>query len=110
MLATSRYQYCQEMLDANGLPYLTEPEPLPYADEPDNSPHLVVEGETLPGLAPFAFAGYPRMCGLWWAIGHYQPQPIVDPTIVLKAGTILFVPSQRVARLRLFSPTRRRDH
>ena len=36
--------------------------------------------------------------------------PIVDPTIVLKAGTILFVPSQRVARLRLFSPTRRRDH
>jgi hypothetical protein len=98
------------MLDEDGFPFLTEPEPFPYRDEPDNSTHFVTEGDTLWGIAHFKFAGYPRPCGLWWIIGHFQPVPIIDPTIALKAGTILFIPSARLVRMALFNPSRRRDH
>jgi len=110
MLRDSRYQYCWELFDEAGVPYLTEPEPFAYRDERDNRVHTVAEGETLWGLAHFAFAGYPRPCGLWWVIGQYQPTPIVDPTVALAAGSQLFIPSERVVRLMLFNPARRRDH
>lgn len=110
MLRDSRYQYCLELLDANGVPYLTEVEPFPYRDERDNIVHTVVEGDTLWDLAHRYFQGYRRPKGLWWVIGHFQPTPIVDPTVALVPGTKIVVPSPRLLRLAVFNPARRRDH
>lgn len=110
MLKDSRYQYCYELFDDDGVPYLTEPEPFEYRDEPDNRVYTAVDGDTLWGLAHFAFAGYPRPCGMWWIIGQYQPTPIIDPTIAITAGTKIYIPSERVVRLMLFNPERRRLH
>lgn len=110
MLNDSRYQYCMELFDASGIPYITDPEPFGWSDEPDNTIHTVIEGDTLWGLANRYFAGHIRPSGLWWVIADYQPAPIVDPTLALVPGTRLFIPSARVLRLKVFNPARRRDH
>lgn len=110
MLRDSRYQYCLEMFDAAGVPYITEPEPFVFRVERDNVVHTVVEGDTLWNLAHRYFAGHRRPKGLWWLIGQFQPTPIVDPTLALVPGTKLIIPSARLLRLAVFSPARRRDH
>ena len=33
-----------------------------------------------------AFAPLPLACGYWWAIADFQPDPILDPTLVLETG------------------------
>ena len=52
--------------------------------------------DNLPGAQPIDRAPLPRACGFWWAIADFQPDPIVDPTLLLEPGRRLFVPSLRV--------------
>lgn len=103
----SRYSYAKSLFDPNGVAYLGEPEPFRYRAEKDNIFHTVQDGDTLWGLAGLYFTGVPRPCGLWWLIGWYQPNPIIDPTLRLQAGSTMIIPSMRVVRLYVFNPERR---
>lgn len=110
MLADSRYRYCSQRTDENGIAYLSEREPLKYSDEPDNRYHSVKEGDTWWGLAHRYFPSIPRKSRHWWIIAEFQPEPVVDPTIKLTVGATLVVPSERYVRQVVFGAGQRRAH
>jgi hypothetical protein len=104
----SRHSFCLGVRDAAGLLYLTEREPYGFREHTDNRGHTVVEGDTLWGLAGRYFSPLPRACGFWWAIADFQPDPVVDPTLLLEPGRRLFIPSLRVLTDVVLSESQRR--
>lgn len=88
---------------------LTEREPFRFREFPDNRIHRVKEGDTLFTLAARYFAGLPRPSGFWWVIADFQPQPIIDPTVRLRPGALVTVPSVRTVQEEIFSEARRRE-
>ncbi len=110
MFAYSRYRYCTGYKDANGVSYLDEREPFRYRNESDNTVHEAVEGDTWWGLAHLYFDGLPRPAGLFWILCEFQPTPVVDPTIRIKSGASIVVPSLRLVKTKVFNPTERRFH
>jgi hypothetical protein len=69
----------------------------------------VVQGDTLWGLAGRYFAPLNRACGYWWVIADFQPDPIIDPTLGLEEGRVLFIPSRRVLTDVILAQARRRE-
>lgn len=106
----SRYRYNREYFDGSNNRYFDEREPFRYKDEQDNRYHTVVEGDTYWGLAHRYFPEFERPAGLWWVIAEFQPDMVVDPTIVLEAGKVLVIPSQRLVRQEVYNPARREAH
>ena len=109
-LSGSRYLFCRGVEDTRGCRALTDREPYRYHPHSDNRVHRVVAGDTLWGLAGRYFAPLPRACGLWWVIADFQPRPIHDPTLMLKPGHTLYIPSRRVLMDVILSEQRRRRH
>ena len=110
MFPYSRYRYCNRYENADGVFYLDEREPFRYSDEQDNVEHVARDGDTWWGLAHRYFQGLERPAGLWWLLCEFQPTPVIDPTIQIKAGTTIVIPSLRVVRLKVFTPDRRQFH
>lgn len=110
MFPLSRYAYCLQMEDDDGIKHLDEREPFRYRDEPDNRFYRSKEGDTWWGLAHVFFDGIERECGLWWVLCDYQPNPVIDPTLVIEPNTLIVVPSMRLIRTKLFSTEQRRFH
>lgn len=104
----SRHQWCTIETDEVGRRYLGERPVFPYRDRPDNRLHVVTEGERLWHVAHAFFPGVPKNGALFWVIADYQPEPILDPTLPLKGGTILVVPSMTTLNA-VFSSQRRRQ-
>ena len=102
----SRYSFTAAILDDDQRLYLTEPEPFNFVELADNRTHLVKRGDSLFTLAGRYFRGLPRPSGLWWVIADFQPQPIVDPTLALSPGTVLFIPSIRTVLENVFADSR----
>ena len=92
----SRHSFTLGVRDAGGVLHLTEREPYRFRAHTDNRLHVVVQGDSLWDLTGRYFAPLPRACGFWWAIADFQPDPIVDPTLLLEPGRRLFIPSLRV--------------
>ena len=88
---------------------LDEREPYRFRELPDNRLHRAREGDSLFTLAAKYFENFDRPAGLWWVIGDFQPSPIVDPTVRLRPGALIVIPSERVVREEVFSETRRRE-
>jgi hypothetical protein len=88
--------------------FLTERDPYGYVDLPDNRAHAVVSNDTLFSLAAKYFAPLPRACGFWWAIADFQPDPVVDPTLALDIGRLVYIPSTRVLTDVILGEARRR--
>jgi hypothetical protein len=109
-LVGSRFMFTLGVLDEAGRRYLTEREPYRFRVLPDTRQHRVVQGDTLFHLAGRYFAPLPRACGFWWAIADFQPDPIVDPTLVLEIGRVLFIPSLRVLTDVILAEARRAEH
>jgi hypothetical protein len=103
----SRYSFSLSVTDAAGRSFLTERTPFRYRPLLDTFQHVASDGDTLWALAAQHYAGLPRPAGLWWVIADFQPQPILDPTIQLRAGDVLYIPSLRVVQEQLFSEARR---
>jgi hypothetical protein len=104
----SRYSFCLALTDDAGRMFLTEREPYGYSPETDNRTHTVVASDTLFSLAAMYFAPLPRACGFWWAIADFQPDPIVDPTLALDVGRVIFIPSKRLLSDVILGDARRR--
>ena len=104
----SRYCFSLAIKDASGKLFLTDIEPFRYQALPDNLYHTVELGDTLWSLAPRAWPNLQNAEWLWWIAGHFQPQPIHDPTIALEVG--YESPSQFSREYnRLFGAPRLRD-
>lgn len=101
------YSFSEGRKDSDGKIYLTEPEPFAYEDLPDNLEHVVRDGETLYSLAGRYFRNFKRPAGLFWVIAGFQPEPIHDPTIALRKGSVLIIPSELTVQTRVFSERRR---
>jgi Tfp pilus assembly protein FimV len=103
----SRYSLTTAVTDERGRLYLTERVPFRYRSRADTREYTVRPGDTLYTIAARQYAGLERPAGLWWVIADFQPQPIVDPTVQLVAGQLLFLPSLRVVQEEIFSERRR---
>lgn len=107
---SSRYQFSIGARDESGRFFLSTPEQFRYQKLPDNIPHTVRAGDTLYSLAGSYYAEEPRGAGYWWAIGHFQPDPIChDPTVLLPEGSIVIVPSLQTLRSKILNARRRRS-
>jgi hypothetical protein len=104
----SRYSFCLALTDAEGQMFLTERDPYTYVDLPDTRTHAAVSSDTLFSLAAKYFAPLPRACGFWWVIADFQPDPIVDPTLTLDVGRLVYIPSNRVLTDVILGQARRR--
>lgn len=103
----SRHIFSTGFSDEDGNRYLTLPDAFRFQALADNRRHVVQQGDTLQHLAARYFEGFPRAAGLWWVIAEFQPDPIVDPTLLLEPGTVLFIPSLRTVFDTAFSEDRR---
>jgi hypothetical protein len=106
----SRYTFCHAVRDDRSVLHLTEREPYRYRPHGDNRVHVAAEGDTLFTLAGRYFAPLPRACGFWWAIADFQPDPILDPTLVIRPGRRVHIPSLRVLTDVILGEGRRREH
>src|SRR5512137_1106138 len=93
----SRYTFCSGIRDAADVLHLTEREPYRFREHKDTRVHTAVQGDTLFDLAGRYFAPLPRACGFWWVIADFQPEPntIHDPTLKLRLGAKIVIPSLR---------------
>lgn len=89
----SRYEFTAAVRDGQGRLLLTEREPIRFRALPDNILHVVREGDTLFVLAARYYRPKPRAAGFWWVIADFQPDPILDPTLTLRIGRELVIPS-----------------
>lgn len=105
----SRHTFTQAFIDSFGHLILTDPEPYRFRPFRDNRTHPVSEGDTLFSLAARFFRGIPRPSGLYWIIMDFQPDPIHDPTLKLKKGSTLIIPSVRTVEEEILSESRRED-
>lgn len=95
-----------------GVLYLTEREPFRFDENlPGTRRHRVAEGDTLQILAYRYFQGV-KLSGslgpehLWWIIADFQPVPILDPTIDLEVGRLLYIPGVPVIKRKVFGGVR----
>lgn len=89
--------------------FLTEREPYTYREFSDNRLHTVGDNDTLQSLAGRYFRGLTNPSRLWWIIADYQPQRIHDPTIRLRVGSTLAIPSIRTVEEEIFGEKRREE-
>ena len=104
----SRHSFTFGTRDEASRIFLSEREPYGYRELADTRRHTVVQGDSLWGLAGRYFAPLPRACGFWWVVADFQPDPVVDPTLTLAPGRVLFIPAVRVLTDVILSEQRRR--
>lgn len=100
--SASRYLGSVGAYDDAGAMYLADREPYRYAPKLQGViRHVVAEGDSLPGIAYRYYAGLQGVGGadsvwgpehLWWLIAEFQPVPILDPTLGVTPGSVLYVP------------------
>lgn len=106
----SRHTFTTSLLDDNNKLYLTAREPYRYVAYSDNLQHVVRQGDTLEAIANRYYQGFnANPAQLWWVIADFQPEPIIDPTLELEAGSTIVVPSIRTLVEEIFSELRRED-
>lgn len=105
----SRYRWCEIYQDERGRRFFGPRPRFGYRDLPDNRLHVVRGGERLWHVSQLAFPGHPRNGNLWWVIADFQPEPILDPTIILPDGQQLYVPSTRTLETLILASDRAKE-
>lgn len=109
LYANSRHLFCEQWLDDEQRLFLDARRPYRYRAFDDNTVHLVKDGESIFSIAGHHFIGQDRAAGLWWIIADFQPEPIIDPTIQLIAGTQLILPSIQKVQSEILGEARRSE-
>ena len=78
--------------------YFGTREPITFTDDRNNIIHIVEPGDTLESLAEQFFDAYPDAANMWWVLAEFQPTPIQDPTLRLRPGSMLVIPSNTVVQ------------
>lgn len=95
----SRYQASIGKEDESGNLFLTEREPFRFDPKLEGIvAHTVGQGDSLQTLTYLYFQPMPNAEHLWWIICEFQPDPILDPTLALDIGRVLFIPSIRIVQ------------
>ncbi len=103
----SRFTFSKGIVGSDDRLFLTERIPFRFRQLGDTRQHIVKQGDTLHNIAARRFRPLPRPAGLFWVVADFQPDPIIDPTIALSPGRVLFVPSVRTVIEQIFSEGRR---
>lgn len=107
----SRHQYTIGLTNTAGETFLTDPVPVRYIESSDTIVHVVQEGERMENIAHRYYSVFETptfpVAGLAWIIRDFQPVPIIDPTLKLKAGTKVYVPAPSFVQQRVFDERRR---
>jgi len=107
--ALSRHLLTTGLTDTIERVFLTDRVPYRFVEFSDNRKHTVSEADTLFNIAGRYFAPLARPAGFFWVVADFQPDPIVDPTLKLERGRILFVPSIRTLIETILNEARRED-
>lgn len=101
----SRYTFSLGKYDDEDKLFLRERRNFPYDKKlPGTIKHVVTSGDTVYSLAAKYFHIFDEDADhMWWIICEFQPSPIMDPTLGLEVGRILFIPSIRVVQERILS-------
>lgn len=105
----SRFRWCEIHKDEAGRRFLGPRPRFTYRDLPDNIPHVMRDGERLWHLAQLYYRGMRRDGNLWWIIADFQPEPVLDVTVVIPAGVVAIVPSRRTVEELVFGADRSAD-
>ena len=98
----SRHLFTQGHYDEDGSFYLSDRVVKGYEPHAGVTRYTVKTADTLWSIAALRYMDIGLPALLFWIIADFQPVPIVDPTIKLKEGTVLLLPSKRWVRERLF--------
>lgn len=98
----SRYTLSRVITSDTGYIFTSQRIRLEFEDLPENRYHVVMDGDTLHTLAAkYLPANDGIETGFWWAIADFQPEAINDPTLKLKAGTVLVIPAKEYIETQL---------
>jgi hypothetical protein len=107
----SVYRFCQAYVAPDGRKYLTDIQPFPFEEVEDTQEHIVVGQQRIEDVAAIHYQVYGEEAYLLWhVLAAFQPEPVLDPTVPLAAGSKVFVPSLRFIEERVFAEERRRDY
>lgn len=94
-----QYDMCYEK-EIDGKLRILPDAPFRFQEFDDTIKHICSDGETLWEIAAKYYhkRGLPRASMWYMWIANFQPEPIVDPTLKMKGGKVLYIPSPRVIR------------
>lgn len=105
----SRYLFCIEYEDENENLALSRRVPYRYKEFDDNIVHDAIEGEMVHDIAQSYYGeiyNEREARNMFWIICDFQPDPIIDCTLIMKAGQKIIVPSPRAVELYIRDPER----
>ncbi len=105
----NRYLFCIDHEDVNGNLALSRRVPYRFRELPDNRVHIGVEGQSIHDIAQIFYGGTygeRRSRDMFWIICDFQPQPILDCTLTVKAGQHIIVPSPTTIEAYISDPER----
>lgn len=110
----SRYRFTEAYADpVDGRLSLSEREPFGFRELRDTTIHLSREGDSWWTLAGHYYEAFVTAdlafdpSQLWWILADFQPEPVIDPTVVIPVGTALYIPSLRAVHELIFNDRRR---
>lgn len=99
----SRYEFSIGKEDENGTMFLAEREPFRFDPKLKGTKRYTFKkGDSLYTIAYRSFQPIPNAEHLWWIICEFQPDPILDPTLAIDIGRVLFIPSVKVVQEKVF--------
>lgn len=104
----SRDLFCTA-LQQDGRIYLSDRVPYRFRPFSDNRNHEAQQGDSLFTLSGRYFQPLEESSQYWWAIGDFQPDPIIDPTVRLDEGRNIVIPSIRTLLELILNENRRED-
>jgi hypothetical protein len=96
VFSSGAYRHAQAYkIERTGVLYFSNPERIPYEERDDTTLHTCSGGEFLWEVCiDFYKEAYPNPADLAEFVANFQPDPIVDLSVPMRAGQQLYMPSE----------------